>query len=498
LTSLPSQSLLRVPCVGIKNAQHLTDKGIRSASDLRTVLKRSGGDCARMAEYLVKDVGLRSRLHATTIAQHVAQLVREGEAAPAAAEAQRLTICVEGNISAGKSTFLDSIQSSSSCGRAVRVVPEPVDKWTNIPGVGELAGAPGLAEHNILAKFYEDPRRWGYTFQNWVFFTRFMQERESAAGAAWLPAAARPRGLPDADCRLMERSIFSDRLVFVEALSGDGSLNEMEMAIYRSWFEFMLSDRPSLVPDAFIYLRALPETCHARMRVRARGEESAVPLDYLHLLHSKHEGWFGLPGNNELRRDDGCHVVGGSPYRADAVGLASELLNSYPDAGVDLDGQKWRVLGAELVAQLLPARLRGKVAFLRTTAPSAAPLCPAEAPAGDALHDRIIRRVPALVLDCDGHMQPNDARREEYASDVADFYSFVSQLKKIVYPLVGGPGADAREKWGQYGADDMARLERSLMEELHKAKDRSLGGVVLPSAEQRRAYGKKMVAGGAL
>ena len=46
-----------------------------------------------------------------------------------------------------------------------QVVPEPVDKWQNV-GDGKV---------NLLMEFYQDPQRFAYTFQNYVFLTRMMQ-----------------------------------------------------------------------------------------------------------------------------------------------------------------------------------------------------------------------------------------------------------------------------------------------------------------------------------
>ena len=42
-------------------------------------------------------------------------------------------------------------------------------------------------------------------------------------------------------------------------------------------------------PDVMVYLRATPEVCHERTKVRGREEESGVPLDYLKRLHDEHE-----------------------------------------------------------------------------------------------------------------------------------------------------------------------------------------------------------------
>lgn len=68
-------------------------------------------------------------------------------------------------------------------------------------------------------------------------------------------------------------------------------MSEMEISIYDSWFDPVVSSLPGLVPDGFIYLRASPDTCHKRMMMRKREEESGVSLDYLRGLHEKHESW---------------------------------------------------------------------------------------------------------------------------------------------------------------------------------------------------------------
>lgn len=68
-------------------------------------------------------------------------------------------------------------------------------------------------------------------------------------------------------------------------------MNKMEINIYDSWFDPVLSCLPGLIPDGFIYLRASPDTCHKRMKLRRRAEEGGVTLDYLRDLHEKHESW---------------------------------------------------------------------------------------------------------------------------------------------------------------------------------------------------------------
>ena len=100
---------------------------------------------------------------------------------------------------------------------------------------------------SFLSQFYANPERYAYTFQNYVFVTRMMQERESASGSAAL--------------RLLERSVFSDRMVFVRAVHEARWMSDMELDIYDSWFDPVVSALPALAPDGFIYLRATPGTC---------------------------------------------------------------------------------------------------------------------------------------------------------------------------------------------------------------------------------------------
>lgn len=64
--------------------------------------------------------------------------------------------------------------------------------------------------------------------------------------------------------RLMERSVFSDRMVFVRAVRESGWMGDVELAVYDSWFDPILDTTPSLVPDGFIYLKCDPSTCMQR------------------------------------------------------------------------------------------------------------------------------------------------------------------------------------------------------------------------------------------
>ncbi|GJM92414.1 hypothetical protein PR202_ga08888 [Eleusine coracana subsp. coracana] len=268
-----SGELLAIPGVGPRNLRKLVDKGFDGLAQLKQLYRDKffGKSNEKMVEFLQNSVGIIHKNHAESITLFIKESVDEelkGTDTLKLPEKKRLTFCVEGNISVGKTTFLQRIANETIELRdLVEIVPEPIAKWQDV----------GPEHFNILDAFYAEPQRYAYTFQNYVFVTRVMQERESASGIKPL--------------RLMERSVFSDRMVFVRAVHEAKWMNEMEISIYDSWFDPVVSSLPGLIPDGFIYLRASPDTCHKRMMVRKRSEEGGVTLDYLRGLHEKHESW---------------------------------------------------------------------------------------------------------------------------------------------------------------------------------------------------------------
>lgn len=157
-----------------------------------------------MVNYLRQDVGITRKDHALLISTFAKHKVDEeggavegkadsedGASAERKARQRRITFCVEGNISVGKSTFLREIAGELlKLHHLVEVVPEPLDQWQNVDGSGRF---------NMLQAFYDDPQRNAYTFQNYVFITRVMQNWNTLLGKPPL--------------RLVERSVFTDRMV---------------------------------------------------------------------------------------------------------------------------------------------------------------------------------------------------------------------------------------------------------------------------------------------
>lgn len=171
---------------------------------------------------------------------------------------RKTAICVEGNIASGKTTCLEYFSKTAN----VEVLPEPISKWRNVRG------------HNPLALMYQDPKRWGITLQTYVQLT--MLERHLLSGSA--------------PVRMMERSIFSAKYIFVENLFKSGKMPEVDYAVLSEWFDW-ISTNISLPLDLIVYLQTSPHICHERLKRRCREEEKVIPLDYLESIHQLYEDW---------------------------------------------------------------------------------------------------------------------------------------------------------------------------------------------------------------
>lgn len=169
-------------------------------------------------------------------------------------------VVIEGNIGAGKSTFLSILKKQLD----LDILYEPTHAWQNVGG------------HNILDAFYKDAPRWAYTFQTYAFITRIMAQQER------MKEAQGPL--------IVERSVYADRFCFAKNAHEMGVMSALEWQMYTQWFKWLM-DVYIEKPKGFIYLQTSPQTCYERLRNRNRSEEKGVGKEYLELLHEKHEAW---------------------------------------------------------------------------------------------------------------------------------------------------------------------------------------------------------------
>lgn len=174
-----------------------------------------------------------------------------------------IVISLDGNIGAGKSTLLEAIRSAMP---DVEVVVEPVGEWTT------LKNATGKS---LLELFYEDKRRWAYTFQNCAILTRLRSLKTALASTKKTVV-------------ITERSVLTDRFVFAEMLRSSGDIDDLEWQLYLNWYDTFASTLPI---HGVIYLTTGVGTSASRIVGRGRDGEASIPTDYLTALEGQHERW---------------------------------------------------------------------------------------------------------------------------------------------------------------------------------------------------------------
>ncbi len=203
---------------------------------------------------------------------------------------------LEGNIGAGKSSFLQILADHLNC----KVIFEPHHRWQALDD-----------SENILDLFYKNPKRWAYTFETYTLLTRLCDHQMHLSKHSH-------------QFVISERSPYSGRYCFASNTHDQGYLSDLEWALYQSLCDHLFAKHVA-PPTGIIYLRTAPEVCYERLNIRNRKEEATLPLSYLEQLHAKHEAWL----INKL--DIPTLVLDGNlPYLHDS-NARGQLLNSVSD-----------------------------------------------------------------------------------------------------------------------------------------------------------------------
>lgn len=195
-------------------------------------------------------------------------------------------VSVQGNIGAGKTTFMRFMNAALCARRDVVFVDEPVADWQ----VKRFKDG----TESILNCFYSDVPKYAFSFQVNAFCTR---QKANVAAA---------QGIPHEITNVVfvtERSMASDNWVFRKAMFESGQISEAENYIYIQ-FAALVADTLNKKERVMIYLDVDYTVCYERLRKRARGEEVGVTLEYLKLLQEKHEEMlvqFALEGGLVVR-----------------------------------------------------------------------------------------------------------------------------------------------------------------------------------------------------
>jgi deoxyadenosine/deoxycytidine kinase len=183
-------------------------------------------------------------------------------------------ISLDGNIGVGKTTLLEHIRKRFP---NVVIVPEPVDTWTR------LKDEQG---RNLLQLFYQDKRRWAFSFQQAAMLSRLLLLQKAVADAA------------PGQIILSERSVLTDRYVFADMLRASGDLTALEWDLYQSWFNAFASQLPIA---GILYINTGVNTAYERIKQRARVGEDTISKEYLEALDKQHRAWIA---NTQLSKQE--------------------------------------------------------------------------------------------------------------------------------------------------------------------------------------------------
>lgn len=167
---------------------------------------------------------------------------------------------VEGNIGAGKSTFLKQLAQELP---HISVMQEPVYDWQN-----KIYG------QSLLENFYHQPQRWAYTFETLTLMCRVREHFHVQQTLT--------------NTLVCERSIYSGFYCFAQNSFDSGFLSQLEWSMYCDWFSFLVPNT-CVKPHGFIYLQAQPTVCYDRVKKRSRSAEETLGLEYIKQIHRRHE-----------------------------------------------------------------------------------------------------------------------------------------------------------------------------------------------------------------
>jgi deoxyadenosine/deoxycytidine kinase len=157
-----------------------------------------------------------------------------------------MLVLIEGNISASKSTVVQSLNG-------VRF-PEPLEH-----------------ENPFLERFYSNASRYATDMQIWTLTYRYNQWKQAQA----------MNFLNRDELYLLDRSLFLD-YAFCKVNHDLGAIEDCEYELYRMLHETM--QEQIYFPDFCLWLRVRPEICLERAKARARGCECGLTLGYLQRL----------------------------------------------------------------------------------------------------------------------------------------------------------------------------------------------------------------------
>jgi deoxyadenosine kinase len=161
----------------------------------------------------------------------------------------RVFIGIAGMIGAGKSTLAKALGEHLD----IDVYYEPVK------------------DNEYLEDFYRDTARYAFATQIYLLNRRFQQHQE----IIWKGRSA-----------VQDRTIYEDS-IFAKMLVSIGLMDERDYRTYQALFGHMSNFMCR--PNVIVYLDVSPERSMERIKMRDRGVESGITLEYLEALYQGYE-----------------------------------------------------------------------------------------------------------------------------------------------------------------------------------------------------------------
>jgi len=193
------------------------------------------------------------------------------------ADPSKKFIIVDGVIGAGKTTVISLIEkqiNNNGLNLKIKAIYEPVKEWND-------TGA--------LQYFYDNIEKNCYEFQTYSYITRI----KSVINEIY--------DNPNADIYILERSIWTDKYIFMELLKD--LVGEMRINMYNTWWDMWSYIMPMRV-DKWVLLDTSLEESLKRITFRNRNGESAVDKDYQTKLYNKHIEFY-----NTLKKENKPVVI---------------------------------------------------------------------------------------------------------------------------------------------------------------------------------------------
>lgn len=215
-------------------------------------------------------------------------------------------ISIEGNIGAGKTTFVRELKKLYKDRNDVIFLTEPVDIWESVKDKDNK---------NILERFYEDNKKYAFPFQIMAYVTRLNLITKTIS--------------ENPDCKLIitERSLDADKNVFAKMLYDDGCIDDINYNIYLQYYN---SYKTKYNTDGVIFLNADASVCSDRINKRNRSGEQGVPLEYLQKCEQYHTNWLysqynilNINASFDATYDDSINDIG-----IDWLNMSTNFINS--------------------------------------------------------------------------------------------------------------------------------------------------------------------------